>query len=156
MERTERISFDEYAMAICHTAALRSTCRHRCQGAIIVKDRRIISMGYNGAPPGVKDCLERGYCSKAEGLPCLAESLHGESNAIISAAKTGISISGAHLYCVYSPCRSCCNMIKSAGITRVYYEDVYDGFPEGPEYLIQLGVQCKNCEVKNGEATDTR
>lgn len=141
--KKKRISFDQYAMRICHTVALRSTCRHRDQGAIIVKDRRVISTGYNGAPPGVKDCLEMGYCSKDDGLPCLAEGLHGESNAIASAARAGISVKGATMYCVYSPCRACANMIAVAGIDKVFYEHIYDKFPEGPLCLYSLGIECE-------------
>lgn len=143
VDKTSRVSFDNYIMQICHTVAARATCRHRDQGAVIVKNRRIISTGYNGAPPGVADCLERRYCSKAEGLSCLAEGLHGESNAIITAAKEGISVSGATLYCVYSPCRSCCNILKTAGIVEVVYEEVYENFLEGPEYLKSLGVDVR-------------
>lgn len=144
--KTSRISFDEYVMAICHAVAARATCRHREQGAVITKDKRIISTGFNGAPPGVQDCLERGYCSKEmKNLPCLAEGLHGESNALITAAKEGISVNGSVLYCIFSPCRSCCNMIKTAGITEVVYGEVYDGFPSGPEYLESLEVRARAC-----------
>lgn len=145
--KTSRISFDDYIMHICHAVAARATCRHREQGAVIVKSKRIVSTGYNGAPPGVKDCLERGYCSKAEGLDCLAEGLHGESNAIITAAREGIKVDGAKLYGVYSPCRCCCNMIKTAGVVEVVYEQVYTGFPEGPGYLLELGVKVRRLEV---------
>lgn len=142
-EKTSRISFDDYIMQICHAVAARATCRHREQGAVIVKKKRIISTGYNGAPPGVKDCLERGFCSKGRGLPCLAEGLHGESNAIITAANEGISIHGTVLYCVFSPCRTCCNMLKTAGVIEVVYGEIYDSFPEGPEYLKTLGVMVR-------------
>ena len=140
-DKQSRISFDAYAMRICHTVALRATCRHRNQGAIIVKDRRIMATGYNGAPPGVKDCLERGFCSKEKGYECLAEGLHGESNAILSAAKAGVRIEGATLYCIYSPCRACCNMIKTAGIEIVVFERAYNKFPGGPRYLQLLGLK---------------
>ena len=147
-DKTSRIPFDDYIMKICHAVAARATCRHREQGVVIVRNKRIISTGYNGAPPGVKDCLERGYCSKAGGLPCLAEALHGESNAIITAAKEGISVDGTTLYCIYSPCRGCCNMIKTAGIIEVVYGEVYDGFPEGMEYLESLRVKVRKPEAK--------
>lgn len=140
MAKETRISFDAYAMRICHTVALRATCRHRDQGAIIVKDRRIIAAGYNGAPPGVRDCLQIGYCSKEKDLPCMAEGLHGESNALISAAKAGVSVEGSTIYCIYSPCRACCNMVRTAGIRTLVYEHVYDGFSEGPDYLRSLGI----------------
>lgn len=150
-DKTTRIDFDTYAMALCHTVALRSTCRHRDQGAVIFRDKRVASCGYNGAPPGQADCLELGYCGKDEGLPCRAEGQHGESNAIINAARNGICTVGCVMYCVYSPCVVCCNMIKTAGITTLYYEEVYSGFPDGPEYLKTLGVEVINIkrEVKN-------
>lgn len=151
LTKTSRISFDGYIMLICRAVAARATCRHREQGAVIVKNKRIISTGYNGAPPGVMDCLERGHCSKAEGLPCLAEGLHGESNAIITAASEGISVGGAAIYCVFSPCRSCCNMLKTAGIAEVVYGEVYEGFPEGPEYLASLGVKVRSCDEQEGK-----
>ncbi|MCJ7760876.1 dCMP deaminase family protein [Candidatus Bathyarchaeota archaeon] len=141
--KTSRISFDEYIMRICHAVAARATCRHREQGAVIIKNRRIISTGYNGSPPGLKDCLELGFCSKEKGYPCRAEGLHGESNAIITAAKEGISVDGTVLYCIFSPCRTCANMLKTAGIVEVVYGEVYDGFPEGPVYLESLGVSVR-------------
>lgn len=148
LAKTSRAPFDDYIMRICHAVAARATCRHREQGAVIVRGKRIISTGYNGAPPGVKDCLERGYCSKQNGRSCLAEGLHGESNAIITAAHEGTSVDGTVLYCVYSPCRSCCNMLKTAGIVEVVYEQTYDGFPEGPRYLASLGVRVRKLKVK--------
>lgn len=138
--RTTRPSIDVYFMRLAKVISTRATCRHRWQGAVIVKNKHIISCGYNGAPPNVVDCLELGYCSKEKGFPCLAESLHGESNAIITAAKEGVSVNGTTIYCIFSPCRACANMLKTAGIVEVVYEEIYDGFPEGPEYLTELGV----------------
>ena len=148
--RTSRISFDEYIMRICHAVAARATCCHREQGAVIVKNKRIISTGYNGAPPGIKDCLEFGYCSKEKNLPCRAEGLHGESNAIITAAREGISVDSTVLYCIFSPCRGCCNMIRTAGIVEVVYEEVYEGSPEGPEYLKSLSIKVRKLESLAG------
>ena len=150
--KTSRIDIDTYFMLIAKTASLRSTCRHRQQGAVSVKNKHAISIGYNGAPPNVKDCLELGYCSKSEGLPCLAEALHGESNAIITAAREGISVDGAMIYCTFSPCRSCSNMIKTVGIIEVVYAEVYDGFQDGPSYLTSLGIKVRKLEeAKNKE-----
>ena len=142
-EKTSRPTFDEYIMAVCRVVATRATCRHREQGAVLVKNKRIISTGYNGAPPGVEDCLELGYCSKEKGSGCRSEGLHGESNSIITAAREGISVDGAVLYCVYSPCLCCCNMIKTAGIVEVVYREIYSGFPLGHEYLSSLGVHAR-------------
>jgi len=142
-DKTTRISFDDYIMQICHSVAARATCRHRDQGAVIINGKQIVSTGYNGAPSGVKDCLERGYCSKIEGVGCLAEGLHGESNAIISAARKGVSVEGCIIYCVFSPCKICANMIKTAGIVEVVYEDIYSTFPEGPDYVKSLGLMIR-------------
>lgn len=154
-EKTARPTLDEYFMQLAKAASSRATCRHRWQGAVIIRNKRVISMGYNGAPPGVKDCLELGYCSKERDLPCRADGLHGESNAIITAAKEGISVDGAVVYCIFSPCRSCCNMLKTVGIIEVVYEEVYDGFPTGPAYLESLGIKVRKLrrpsEPKLGE-----
>lgn len=140
MDKSIRPSFDQFAMCVALSVSARATCRHREQGAVITRDNRIISCGYNGAPAGEKDCLERGFCAKAEEAPCMAEGLHGESNAIISAARLGISVDGCTMYCVYSPCRACCHVIKNSGIVRVVYAKVYDSYPQGPEYLKSMGV----------------
>ncbi len=140
-----RPDLDTYFTNIALAVAERSNCCKRKVGAILVKDKRIISTGYNGAPPGVDDCLQRGYCSKEEDLPCMAEGLHGESNAIIAAAKAGISVKDSVIYCTYSPCRSCANMIKTAGIVAVYYGEVYANYLEGPKYLEWLGISCEVC-----------
>lgn len=138
--KEHRPSLDEYFLQLAKVVASRSTCRHRDQGAVIVRDKRVLATGYNGAPPGVADCLQRGYCSKDKGLPCCAEGLHGESNAIASAARMGVPVDEATIYCLYSPCRSCCNLLKSAGIVEVKFKEVYEGFPEGPEYLERMGI----------------
>jgi len=133
--KESRPEIDEYFMLIADIVSRRATCRHRDQGVVLVKDKRIRATGYNGSPPGQPHCIDLGYCSKAEGLPCRAEGLHGESNAIASAANAGTSIEGATAYCIYSPCLTCCNLLKSAGIVRVVYQYYYDGFKEGPDYL---------------------
>jgi len=87
--------------------------------------------------------MDIGYCLKIETGVCRAEGLHGESNALAFAAKLGIAVEGSTLYSVYSPCRTCCNMIRVAGIVEVIYEEVYSGFPEGPEYLKEIGITCR-------------
>lgn len=139
--KTGRPNLDLYFMRITRTVASRSTCLHRDQGAVIVKDGRILSTGYNGAPSGQPHCIDLKSCAKDKGLGCRAEGLHGESNAIASAAKMGVSVDGATIYCVYSPCKACCNLLKSAGIVEVKYDKLYDGFPEGQLYLESLGIR---------------
>ena len=141
-----RVSFDAYAMLIARAASSRSTCRHRKQGAVLTRDKRVLSTGYNGSPSGMPHCIDSGHCRKDEGQPCMAEGLHGESNAIASAAKEGISTNGATIYCVYSPCRSCCNLLKSAGIICVGYAEVYENFLSGPSYLEELGIVAVHLE----------
>ncbi len=138
--KTDRPTLNQYFIQIARIVASRSTCRHRDQGAVIVRDGRILSTGYNGAPPGQPHCIDLRRCIKEEGLRCRAEGLHGESNAIASAAKMGVSVGGATIYCVYSPCEACCNLLKSAGIVEVKFDKLYDGFPEGQLYLETLGI----------------
>jgi len=136
-----RPSWDEYFMAIAETAATRSTCLHRHTGAVLVRDRQIVSTGYNGSAPGQPHSEDLGYCEKERSGQCRAEGMHAEANAISLAAKAGISVNEATLYTVYSPCRACCNLLAVAGIKEVRYRNVYEGFPEGPEYLKTLGIE---------------
>ena len=103
----------------------------RAIGAVIVKDKRIMTTGYNGAPAGMKTCREKGEClrrklgieSGTRAEVCYAA--HAEQNAILQAAKLGISIDGATLYCTHQPCSICAKMIVNAGIRRVVYEQGY-------------------------------
>lgn len=100
-------------------------------GAVIVRDKRIMTTGYNGAPAGVKTCVERGECLRRKmNIPSgmrqeLCYAVHAEQNAIIQAAKLGVSIQGATLYCTHQPCVMCAKMIVNAGIARVIYENGY-------------------------------
>ena len=108
-------------------------------GAVIVRDKRVMTTGYNGAPAGIKTCVERGEClRKKKGIAsgthaetCYA--IHAEQNAIIQAAKLGIEISGATLYCTHQPCILCAKMIVNSGITRVVYGE---GYPD--EFSMQI------------------
>ena len=100
-------------------------------GAVIVRDKRVMTTGYNGAPAGVKTCVERGECLRKKlGIPSgtrheMCYAVHAEQNAIIQAAKLGIEISGATLYCTHQPCILCAKMIVNAGIVRVVYGEGY-------------------------------
>ena len=100
-------------------------------GAVIVKDKRILTTGYNSAPAGIKTCVERGECLRDRlGIPSgtrheLCYAVHAEQNAIIQAARLGSSIDGATLYCTHQPCVLCAKMIVNAGITRVVYDQGY-------------------------------
>ena len=114
-------------------------------GAVIVKNKRIVTTGYNGAPAGIKTCVERGECLReklgiASGTRAeLCYATHAEQNAIIQAAKLGVSIDGATLYCTHQPCVICAKMIVNAGIRRVVYRH---GYPDtfSLEILNEAGV----------------
>ena len=122
----ERPSIDEYFLDIASLVATRSTCLHRKVGAVLVRDKCILSTGYNGAPVGEPHCGEIG-CNKPEhgvGMErCRA--VHAEVNAIIQAAIHGVSIDGATLYCTHSPCPICSQILKNAKIKRIFWGKRY-------------------------------
>ena len=100
-------------------------------GAILVKEKRILSTGYNGAPAGLKHCVEVGCLREEASIPSgtrheLCRALHAEQNAIVQAAYHGISIAGSTLYCTNKPCVICSKMLINAGIKRIYYDEGYD------------------------------
>jgi dCMP deaminase len=125
-----RPSWDEYFMEITRLVVSRSTCLRRQVGAVVVKDKKILATGYNGAPSGLPHCLEVGCLRDQMGIPSgerheLCRGLHAEQNAIIQAAYYGVSINGATLYCTNLPCIICTKMLINAGIARVVYEQGY-------------------------------
>ena len=121
-----------------------SSCLRRRVGAIIVKDKRVMTTGYNGAPSGIASCTERGECLREKlNIPSgtraeLCYGVHAEQNAIIQAVRYGIDISGATLYCTHQPCVICAKMIINAGIVRVVYKE---GYPD--EFSMQLFSEAK-------------
>lgn len=123
-------------------------------GAVIVKNKRVMTTGYNGAPAGIKTCRERGECLRRKlNIPSgqrqeLCYAVHAEQNAIIQAAKLGISIDGATLYCTHQPCVMCAKMIVNSGIVRVVYRE---GYPDefSLEILREGGVQLERVEQEN-------
>jgi dCMP deaminase len=125
-----RPDWDEYFMSIARIVALRSNCMKRKVAALIIKDRRIISTGYNGTPRGVKNCNEGG-CPRCNSLAPSGTALeecfcsHGEENAIVQAAYHGISLKDSTLYSTYAPCLICTKMIINAGICEVVYDQEY-------------------------------
>ena len=125
-----RPSWDEYFMGITEMVAQRSTCLRRKVGAILVRDKRIIATGYNGAPAKVSHCLDIGCLREQQGIPSgerheLCRGLHAEQNAIIQAALHGFSIEGATLYCTNMPCAICSKMLINARIEKIYYKEGY-------------------------------
>ena len=123
-------------------------------GAVIVKDKRVMTTGYNGAPAGVKTCVERGECLRKKlGIPSgtrheMCYAVHAEQNAIIQAAKLGVSIDGATLYCTHQPCILCAKMICNSGIVRVVYREGYPD-PFSLEIFREAGVIVEQYEAQN-------
>ena len=130
-------------------------------GAVIVKNKRIVTTGYNGAPAGIKTCVERGECLRqklgiASGTRAeLCYAVHAEQNAIIQAARLGSSIDGATLYCTHQPCVLCAKMIVNSGIRRVVYRE---GYPD--EFALQMltegGVELERYTEEREQGTGNR
>jgi len=117
-------------MDIAMLVAKRSTCTRRSVGAVIVKDKRILSTGYNGAPSGVRHCIDTGCLREQLNIASgerheLCRGIHAEQNAIIQAAYHGVSIKEAVLFCTNLPCSICAKMIINAGIITIYYQNGY-------------------------------
>ena len=126
----KRPTIDEYFMNIAKVVATRSTCLRHHVGAVIVRDKRIISTGYNGSPKGLKHCLDIGCIRDQENIESgtkveICRAIHAEQNAIIQAALHGTSTEGATLYCTHQPCIICAKMIINAGIIKVIYGEDY-------------------------------
>ena len=125
-----RPSWNAYFMEITRLVSQRSTCLRRRVGAVLVKDKRILATGYNGAPSGLPHCLDVGCMREDNNIPSgqrheLCRGLHAEQNVIIQAARDGISIKGSILYCTTRPCVICAKMIINANIAAVYFEEGY-------------------------------
>ena len=146
---SNRPSWHEYFMGITSLVASRSTCTRRKVGAVLVKEKRILCSGYNGAPARVPHCEETGCLREQLNVPSgekheLCRGVHAEQNAIIQAAYHGISVNGSVLYCTNQPCSICAKMIINAGIKTVYFKEGYDDplslemFDQAKVDLVQL------------------
>ncbi len=138
-----RPSMDEYFMEIASVVAKRSTCLRNKVGALFVKNKRILTTGYNGAPAGLDHCDQVG-CAR-EGVASgtrheLCRAVHAEQNAIIQAALHGISIEGATLYCTHQPCILCAKMMINARIKKVAYLESYPD-ETALSFLEQAGIE---------------
>jgi dCMP deaminase len=143
MKSIERPSSDDYFMEIASVVAKRSTCLRNQVGALFVRNKRILTTGYNGAPSGLEHCDVVG-CAR-EGVASgthheLCRAVHAEQNAIIQAALHGISIEGATLYSTHQPCILCAKMMINARVTKVVYQLSY---PDGTalDFLRQAGIE---------------
>lgn len=140
-----RPSWDQYFIDITHLVATRSTCLRRQVGALLVKERTILATGYNGVPSGIRHCDEVGCLRERLGIPSgerheLCRGLHAEQNAIIQAARHGVNIDGAALYCTTMPCVICTKMLINAGIRRVVFEEGYAD-PLAREMVEEAGIE---------------
>jgi dCMP deaminase len=127
----DRPSWNDYFMGIADLVAGRATCIRRKVGAVLVKDRRILCSGYNGAPAGLPHCGETGCLRRQLNVPSgvkheLCRGVHAEQNVIIQAAYHGVAVAGATLYCTNQPCSICAKMLINAGINEIYFRDGYD------------------------------
>lgn len=145
VSRSIRPGWDKYFMDIAKVVASRSNCMRRHVATVIVKDKRIISTGYNGTPRGIKNCDEGGCKRCNSNTPSgknLGECLcsHGEENAIVQAAYHGISVKDATIYTTYSPCLLCAKMIINAGIREVVYLKRYSIDGTARRILKEAGI----------------
>ncbi len=132
-----RASWDEYFMSIAQVVATRSTCPRKFVGAVIVKNRTILSTGYNGSIRGMPHCSDVGHMM--EDNHCVA-TIHAEANAIIQAAKNGVVIDGGTVYVTASPCWNCFKQIANAGIGRICYGEFYRD-QRSFEVATQIGLE---------------
>lgn len=141
-----RPSWDEYFMEIARAVAKRATCDRGRSGCVIAKDKQILVTGYVGSPKGLPHCDEVGHQIKTtthedghQTHHCV-RTTHAEQNAIVQAAKLGVSIDGAILYCKMTPCAVCAKMIINAGITRVVCEKRYHAAADSEHMFRQVGI----------------
>lgn len=142
-----RPDWDEYFMAIAELVSSRSTCIRRHVGAVLVKEKRILSTGYNGAPSGISHCVDVGCIREQMKIPSgerheLCRGLHAEQNAIIQAAYHGVSIKDSILYITCHPCSVCAKMIINAGIKEIVIKGAY---PDkiSAELLNEAGIKVR-------------
>ncbi len=149
-----RPDWDEYFMRIAFLVAERSTCLRRKVGAVVVKDRRILATGYNGAPSGIPHCAETGCLREQLKVPSgqrheLCRGLHAEQNAIIQAALHGVSLKGSSMYVTTQPCIICTKMLINAGIKEVV---ISEGYPDelAREFVESAGIRIRHVHIGEG------
>jgi len=148
----KRPSWDEYFLDVAGLVARRSTCLSRNVGAVLVKDKRILATGYNGAPAGLKHCLDVGCMRQKLNIPSgqrheLCRALHAEQNALIQASLYGISVKESTLYATCQPCVICAKMLINAGIKEIV---VADGYPDkmAMDFLKQAKIKVRKVSNK--------
>lgn len=158
MSDFHRPTVDEYFLKISAVVAERSTCRRHHVGAVAVRDKHILSTGYNGAAAGIKDCLELGCLRDEQGIASgtrheICRGIHAEQNVIIQASLHGVSLEGATIYCTHSPCILCAKMLVNARIKRFVTSGNYaDG--SFMELFNEAGVQYEKLPEPSLEITN--
>lgn len=146
MEECKRPSWNRYFLDLCEAVSKRATCDRGRSGCVIVKDKRILTTGYVGSPAGLPHCDEIGHDMRkvfddaGKVTQHCVRTLHAEQNAIIQAAKFGVSIDGATLYCKMVPCRPCAMMIINSGIKRVVAEKHYHAEADTVKMFKDAGI----------------
>lgn len=150
----KRPSWDAYFMALAKLAASRSTCLSRPTGCVLVRDKQIISTGYNGSMPGVLHCSEEGRCYRRsikasdQGKYDFCRSVHAEANAIALAAKTGVIVEGAVAYMTLFPCYVCTKLLVRSGIKEIVYELGYNSLDPTRDKLWQEAFSETNVKIR--------
>ena len=126
----QRPEWDDYFITIARQVATRSTCLRRQVGAVLVRDKRILATGYNGAPKGLAHCAEVAGVREQRHIPSgerheLCRALHAEQNALLQAAAYGVPVAGAAIYCTTQPCALCAKMLINAGIVKIFIGESY-------------------------------
>lgn len=152
----ERPSVDQYFMDMTHLVKARGTCPRRQVGAVIVKDKRVLTTGYNGAPRNFPHPLDVGCLRDELNVPRgmaadICPCLHAEQNAIIQAATTGVSIEGADLFCTTQPCTQCSRMLANCGIKKVVFQEAYPD-PLAVGILTTAGVELWQWDATQNQA----
>lgn len=152
--RLRRPSWDKYFMQIAQLVAKRSTCLRRKVGSVLVRDKRILCTGYNGAPRGLTHCSKAGCLREKLGIPSgqrqeICRGLHAEQNAIIQAALYGVGIKDSILYCTHQPCITCSKMVINAGIKKIIFQGNYPD-PLAQDILKEAGLELIKYGEKNG------
>ncbi|PJA29794.1 MAG: cytidine deaminase [candidate division Zixibacteria bacterium CG_4_9_14_3_um_filter_46_8] len=160
MAENKRPSWDEYFMNMAELVSQRSTCLRRKVGAVIVKDKRILATGYNGAPSGLPHCLEIGCLREKMNIPSgerheLCRAIHGEQNALVQSASFGVSVRGASIYSTTYPCSLCSKMLINAGIIEIVVRDRYPD-KMSAEMLSQANIRVRVFvpDSSNGQTGD--
>jgi dCMP deaminase len=156
-KKNKRSSWDDYFIEVAHAISKRATCDRGRSGCVIAKDKQLVVSGYVGSPPGFAHCDDVGHQIKevvhedgSKSKHCV-RTVHAEQNAICQAAKNGVSISGATLYCRMTPCRTCAMLIISSGIKRIVCESKYHQGEESEKMFEEAGIEVDhlNTEVQD-------